>query len=130
MIGNFFRILADIITRNPLTTLFLVMLMVAAPSLFGVLALILLVPIFALVIGVVTMMWRVRKVQQQMEEQMRQQGYQQGFRQGRADANFRRGRAANRREGDVTLTATPTEQRINDDVGEYVTFTEEKDSER
>lgn len=123
MIRDFFRIIGDIITRNPLTTLFLVMLFVAAPSLFGVLAFIILLPLLFFVLLAVSVMWRVRRVQRQMEEQMRQQG----FRQSGDRANYG-GRTSARREGDVTLTATPTEQRVNDDVGEYVPFTEEKEN--
>lgn len=106
-----------------MTTLFLVMLFVAAPSLFGVLAFIILLPLLFFVLLAVSVMWRVRRVQRQMEEQMRQQ---QGFRQRGDRANYG-GRTSARREGDVTLTATPTEQRVNDDVGEYVPFTEEKE---
>ena len=125
MIRNFFGIVADIITRNPLTTLFLVMLFVAAPSLFGVLALIFLVPLLFLIIIVASMLWRVRRVQRQMEEQMRQQGFRQEQRTGNYGS-----RAETRREGDVTLTAPQTEQRVSDDVGEYVPFTEEKNDDK
>ena len=66
-----FSTLWEIIQRNPLTTLFVVMLAVAAPGVLGFFALILIIPLLIAVIGWFAVMYRVRKVQKSMDDQLR-----------------------------------------------------------
>ena len=107
------------VSRNPLTTIIIVMLLVFAPSFFGalligivVLALILLaIPLF--------MLFRLRRASRNFQEQTRhesQQSYsQQGYSQPKS-------------EGDVKVHATTQQpqKRVNDNVGDYVEFEEVK----
>ena len=108
------------VSRNPLTTIIIVMLLVFAPSFFGalligvvVLALILLaIPLF--------MLFRLRRASRNFQEQARhesQQSYsQQGYSQPKG-------------EGDVKVHATTQQpqKRVNDNVGDYVEFEEVKE---
>ena len=108
------------VSRNPLTTIIIVMLLVFAPSFFGalligivVLALILLaIPLF--------MLFRLRRASRNFQEQTRhesQQSYsQQGYSQPKS-------------EGDVKVHATTQQpqKRVNDNVGDYVEFEEVKE---
>ena len=113
------------VSRNPLTTIIIVMLLVFAPSFFGalligvvVLALILLaIPLF--------MLFRLRRASRNFQEQARhesQQSYshreynQQGYSQSKS-------------EGDVKVHATTQQpqKRVNDNVGDYVEFEEVKE---
>ena len=108
------------ISRNPLTTIIIVMLLVFAPSFFGalligvvVLALILLaIPLF--------MLFRLRRASRNFQEQARhesQQSYsQQSYSQPKS-------------EGDVKVHATTQQpqKRVNDNVGDYVEFEEVKE---
>ena len=108
------------VSRNPLTTIIIVMLLVFAPSFFGalligvvVLALILLaIPLF--------MLFRLRRASRNFQEQARhesQQSYsQQGYSQPKS-------------EGDVKVHATTQQpqKRVNDNVGDYVEFEEVKE---
>ena len=113
------------VSRNPLTTIIIVMLLVFAPSFFGalligvvVLALILLaIPLF--------MLFRLRRASRNFQEQARhesQQNYsqreytQQGYSQPKSD-------------GDVKVHATTQQpqKRVNDNVGDYVEFEEVKE---
>ena len=65
-----FSTLWEVIQRNPLTTLFVIMLAVAAPGVLGFFALILIIPLLIAVIGWIAVMYRVRKVQKNMEDQL------------------------------------------------------------
>ena len=108
------------VSRNPLTTIIIVMLLVFAPSFFGalligivVLALILLaIPLF--------MLFRLRRASRNFQEQARhesQQSYsQQSYSQPKS-------------EGDVKVHATTQQpqKRVNDNVGDYVEFEEVKE---
>ena len=108
------------VSRNPLTTIIIVMLLVFAPSFFGalligvvVLALILLaIPLF--------MLFRLRRASRNFQEQARhesQQSYsQQSYSQPKS-------------EGDVKVHATTPQpqKRVNDNVGDYVEFEEVKE---
>ena len=108
------------ISRNPLTTIIIVMLLVFAPSFFGalligvvVLALILLaIPLF--------MLFRLRRASRNFQEQARhesQQSYsQQSYSQSKS-------------EGDVKVHATTQQpqKRVNDNVGDYLEFEEVKE---
>lgn len=108
------------ISRNPLTTIIIVMLLVFAPSFFGalligvvVLALILLaIPLF--------MLFRLRRASRNFQEQARHESHQSYSQQGYSQAKS---------EGDVKVHATPQQpqKRVNDNVGDYVEFEEVKE---
>lgn len=114
--SSFFSMLYEIIRRNPLTTLLLVMLAVAAPGVFGVFALMLVVPLLIIAVGALAIMWRMRKVKQQMEEQLRDHHRRTTGSTYTTDTTS---------EGKVTVHIPPQEKRVNDGVGEYVDFREE-----
>ncbi len=111
------RTIYDIIRRNPLTTLFVIMLAVAAPGVFGFFAILILVPLIFAIIGYVVLMYRVRRVQKDMESRIRD-----AHKRGASSSTDPR---ATQSEGKVTVHIPPQEQRINDDVGEYIDFKEE-----
>ena len=123
------------VSRNPLTTIIIVMLLVFAPSFFGalligvvVLALILLaIPLF--------MLFRLRRASRNFQEQARhesQQSYsrreynQQGYSQREYN---QQGYSQPKSEGDVKVHATTQQpqKRVNDNVGDYVEFEEVKE---
>lgn len=106
----------DIIKQNIFTIIIIVTLVVAMPWL-GYLFLIplILIVVFGAILG-----WKVHQLRKQMykdvphEQSQQQQGWWQRSRQ--------------RTEGEVTVVQTEqTEQRVNDDVGEYVDFKEIKE---
>ena len=106
----------NFIRQNIFTIILIVTLIVAMPWL-GYLFLIPLAIIF--VFGAI-LAWKVHKLRSQIyDEAQRQQGeQQQGWWQ----------RTRTRNEGEVTVVQTePTEQRVSDDVGEYVDFKEVKE---
>ena len=112
---NFFSVLWEIIKRNPLTTLLIIMLAVAAPGVLGVFALILIIPLLIAIIGWLLVMYRVHKVQKSMEDQLRDHHRRTSGNSG----------AHNPNEGHVTVHVPQQEPRVNDEVGEYVDFKEE-----
>ena len=115
--SSFFSMLYEIIRRNPLTTLLLVMLAVAAPGVFGVFALMLVVPLLIIAVGALAIMWRMRKVKKQMEEQLRDHH--------RRTTGSTYTATDTTSEGKVTVHIPPQEKRVSDGVGEYVDFREE-----
>ena len=108
------------ISRNPLTTIIIVMLLVFAPSFFGalligvvVLALILLaIPLF--------MLFRLRRASRNFQEQARHESQQSYSQQSYSQT---------KNEGDVKVHATTQQpqKRVNDNVGDYVEFEEVKE---
>lgn len=67
--------------------------------------------------------WRVRRAQQQMYDEVRREA---GEQQQRQQSWWRKSKS----EGEVTVVRTePTEQRVSDDVGEYVEFKEIKEED-
>ncbi len=122
IIKIFFANLIAGIRRNPLTFVVLLLLMLAAPWLFGVIALVFVAMALVVLFSWLSIIWRVRDAQRQMERDFDEAG---GNRH-RTTGNYRR---SNTKEGDVTVVATePSRKRVNDDVGEYVDFKEVKDS--
>ena len=113
------------VSRNPLTTIIFVMLLVFAPSFFGalligvvVLALILLaIPLF--------MLFRLRRASRNFQEQARHES-QQSYSQREYN---QQGYSQPKSEGDVKVHATTQQpqKRVNDNVGDYVEFEEEKE---
>lgn len=113
------------VSRNPLTTIIIVMLLVFAPSFFGalligvvVLALILLaIPLF--------MLFRLRRASRNFQEQTRHES-QQSYSQ---REYTQQGYSQPKSEGDVKVHATTQQpqKRVNDNVGDYVEFEEVKE---
>ncbi|MBQ7951683.1 MAG: hypothetical protein IJ286_01045 [Alistipes sp.] len=108
---RFFSNLFDIIRRNPFTTVLVVMLIIAAPQFFGLIALLMIVPILILAIGTAVMLHRLRNVQKNMHEPN----------SGGTQANP----GGAKPEGKVTVHIPRQEPKVSDDVGEYVDFKEE-----
>ena len=108
------------VTRNPIFCLVVLILAIGAPSLLAGIASFILYIILALVIVMVVvsliLRWRIAKLS---DDFRRQAGSRYG-----GDAR------QNAREGDVHIYVNnePAEKRINDDVGDYVDFEEEKKS--
>lgn len=97
--------------RNIFTIVLIVTLLVAMPWL----SYIFIVPAIILLIGVLVISWKVY--------QLRKSIYNEAQRRQGATNNQQ-----HRREGDVTVVQTEqTEQKVNDDIGEYVEFKEIKD---
>ena len=118
IIKIFFANLISGIRRNPLTFVVLLALMIAAPWLFGVIALIFVAMAIVVLFSWLSIIWRVRDAQRRMEREF-----------DNARQNSRSGyRRNDTKEGDVTVVATePSRKKVNDDVGEYVDFKEVKD---
>lgn len=122
IIKIFFANLISGIRRNPLTFVVLLALMIAAPWLFSVIALIFVAMAIVVLFSWLSIIWRVRDAQRRMEREF-----------DNARQNSRSGyRRNDTKEGDVTVVATePSRKKVNDDVGEYVDFKEVKEgSER
>ncbi|MBO7221099.1 MAG: DUF4834 family protein [Alistipes sp.] len=104
------------IKRNIFAIVLAVTVMVAVPW-----TIIFILPVAAIFILFLVVTWRLRKASKQMyEEAQRQAGSQQQTRN-----SWRR---KTKEEGEVTVVQTEqTEQRVNDEVGEYVDFKEIKD---
>ncbi len=114
---NILNTLLDIIRKNPLTTVLVIMLIVAAPGLLGAFALLLLVPIIILVVGAAIMLVRLRKVQRDMNKSMHDTQSRGAY------TNTNPG--GSKPEGKVTVHIPHQEPKVSDDVGEYVDFKEE-----
>ena len=108
------------ISRNPLTTIIIVMLLVFAPSFFG--ALLIGVVVLALLLLVIPlfMLFRLRRASRNFQEQARHESQQSYSQQSYSQAN---------NEGDVKVHATTQQpqKRVNDNVGDYVEFEEVKE---
>ena len=113
------------VSRNPLTTIIIVMLLVFAPSFFGalligvvVLALILLaIPLF--------MLFRLRRASRNFQEQTRHESQQSYSQREYSQQSYSHPKS----EGDVKVHATTQQpqKRVNDNVGDYVEFEEVKE---
>lgn len=127
--------LADFVRRNPLTTLIIVFLSLAAPSLLkGIAAFVLYfllgLVVFALVMGL-WLHWRIEKARRRMMEERFDEQFRGGTPFGSADPfgdAFGGRRARNPREGEVKVhvTSETPEKRVASDVGDYVDFEETK----
>ena len=108
------------VSRNPLTTIIIVMLLVFAPSFFGALLIGVVVLVLILLAIPLFMLFRLRRASRNFQEQTRhesQQSYsQQSYSQPKS-------------EGDVKVHATTQQpqKRVNDNVGDYVEFEEVKE---
>ena len=111
----------------PLSVFILLAILIVAPSLLGYMLYAILGLVALAILAFAILGWRLQRVQRQMHEEFRQQGERAGHQQ----YNHNR-RQRNSNEGDVsihTTTAMP-EKKISDDVGEYVDFKEEKNSNK
>ncbi len=103
-----------LIRRNIFVVVLLVTLAVAAPW-----TLVFIIPLALISLAPILLLWRVRKAQKDMfgGQARADDAQHQGF-----------GHRKQKEEGKVTVVqAEPTEQRVSDDVGEYVDFKEIKD---
>lgn len=131
---NFITILIDSIAsfvrRNPLLCLCIVMLAFLAPSVLkGIAAFALYFLLAILIMGIVivlTIRWRLRRLQQQMRDKY-PNGNDTHF-GGFAGSESRRPQPG---EGEVKVhvTSDTPEKRISKDVGDYVEFEETKDNQ-
>lgn len=135
--------LADFVRRNPLTTLIIVFLSLAAPSLLkGIAAFVLYfllgIVVFALIAGL-WLRWRIAQARRRMEEQFGEQ-FGGGTPFGSADPfggaarggdAFGRGSRSSR-EGEVKIyvTSEAPEKRVAHGVGDYVDFEETKTDDK
>lgn len=124
---NFFSVLIDsiidFVRRNPLTTTILVMLMVFAPSAFGVLFIGIIVVLLLLLALPMIMLFRLRRSSRNFEQQARRTSQQTNSQQ------FY-GNTGRKQEGEVKVYTThdTPEKRVNDDVGDYIDFEEVKEN--
>lgn len=112
----------DFVQRNPLTTIILVMLMVFAPSVFGVLFVGIIIAGLALLAVPLFMLFRLRRASRKMEDEFRQYGRQTQSSQHTHHEYKRRGQ----QEGEVKVYTTnqQPQKRVSDEVGDYVDFEE------
>lgn len=113
--------LLALIQRNLLTIIILLLLIVFAPGVFRILAIILLAGVLFIMAIPLILTWRMRRFARRMEEQMRQGGFQGGF-------DTRGGGNGSDREGDVKVrVGGKRDKRVSDNVGDYVDFEEIKE---
>ena len=108
------------VKENPLTTLFIVMLVAFAPSLMGGLLIGLLILVGLLLLIPVFVLFRLHRISRRMEHEAQSQQQQYS----RTNYNNRQ----QSREGEVNVytTSDRPQKRVNDDVGDYVDFEEVK----
>lgn len=112
----------------PLFVFVILAIAIAAPSLFGYILYAILGLVLLAVISFGVLVYRMRKMQQDVMDQFRQQGEGRGYQR----YTYRSYRRQNTNEGNVSVhstTAVP-EKKISDDVGEYVDFKEEKTNDK
>ena len=111
------NLLWELIKRNIFTIVLVVTLVVAMPWLGYLIA----IPLIAVVVLGAMVSWRLYKLQSKMRDEVNRQRQQYG---GGAP------RGGHRQEGEVTVVRTePAEQKVSDNVGEYVDFKEVADEE-
>lgn len=114
--GNLLSSIWHFISRNPLATVILLLLIVAAPGVLGFLAVFILIMILLGAIPLLSVFWKVRNAQQT-------------FRDNAADGKIHNdwGGFTNRKDGKVTIVGNPkASKRVKDDVGEYIDYKEIK----
>lgn len=128
----------DLIRRNPLTFLVILLLAVAAPSvLVGVAGFILYLLLALFVLGLILVLalrWRLARLRREMEREgadsaRRTRTYTYTWRSG---GSGRRTTASTEEAGDVRIYKTDRtpEKRVSQEVGEYVDFEEVKKEDR
>lgn len=113
------------VSRNPLTTIIIVMLLVFAPSFFGALLIGVVVLVLILLAIPLFMLFRLRRASRNFQEQARHES-QQSYSQRKYN---QQGYSQPKSEGDVKVHATTQQpqKRVNDNVGDYVEFEEVKE---
>ncbi len=111
----------EFLKRNIFSIVLVAVMVVVAPW-----SLVFVLPIAILFLLLLVFLWRIRRQQQKIFEQQSQHRAGEGGEQ-RSQRSWWHRTAKN--EGEVTVVQTePTEQRVSDDVGEYVDFKEIKDN--
>lgn len=113
------------VSRNPLTTIIIVMLLVFAPSVFGVLFIGVIVLLLLTLAIPAFLLFRLRRASRNFQEQTRHES-QQSYSQREYN---QQGYSQPKSEGDVKVHATTQQpqKRVNDNVGDYVEFEEVKE---
>ena len=113
------------VSRNPLTTIIIVMLLVFAPSFFGALLIGVVVLVLILLAIPLFMLFRLRRASRNFQEQARHESQQSYSQQGYSQQGY----SQPKNEGDVKVHATTQQpqKRVNDNVGDYVEFEEVKE---
>lgn len=113
------------VSRNPLTTIIIVMLLVFAPSFFGVLFIGVIVLLLLTLAIPAFLLFRLRRASRNFQEQARHES-QQSYSQRKYN---QQGYSQPKSEGDVKVHATTQQpqKRVNDNVGDYVEFEEVKE---
>ena len=112
----------DFVQRNPLTTTILVMLMIFAPSAFGILFISIIIIGLLLLAVPLFMLFRLRRTSRKIEEEFRR-NQQQGH---NSQYTHSRGYSRNQADGEVKVYTTDQQpkKRVSDQVGDYVDFEE------
>ena len=118
--------IANFIKQNPLTVMFLVMLAVFAPSLFGSILIGLL--IFGVIIMAVPlfMFFKLWRMSRKVEKDSQSQNFGRGFYTRQTYTNTQNQQRKDEGEVKVYSTGQQQEKRISEDVGDYVDFEEVK----
>lgn len=111
----------EFLKRNLFSIVLVAVMVVVAPW-----SLVFVLPVAILFLLLLVFLWRIRRQQQKMFEQQSQHRAGGGGEQQSQRTWWHR---TAKNEGEVTVVQTePTEQRVSDDVGEYVDFKEVKDN--
>ncbi|MBR4995020.1 MAG: DUF4834 family protein [Alistipes sp.] len=113
----------DYVRRNPLTTIIIIMLMVFAPSVFGVLFIGVIIGLAVLLAVPIFMLFRLRRLSRNMERDANR-----SQQQARSQQQYYRNNTTRNSEGEVKVytTSQQPQKRVNDNVGDYVDFEEVK----
>lgn len=117
----------DFIRRNPLMTTLIIMLMVFAPSAFGVLFIGIMVVLLLLLAIPIFLLFRLRRASRHIEEEARRASQQARGQQFYGRQTY--GQQSQKQEGEVKVytTSQQPQKRVNDNVGDYVEFEEVKE---
>ena len=113
------------VSRNPLTTIIIVMLLVFAPSVFGVLFIGVIVLLLLTLAIPAFLLFRLRRASRNFQEQARHESQQRYSQREYTQQGYSQPKS----EGDVKVHATTQQpqKRVNDNVGDYVEFEEVKE---
>ena len=113
------------VSRNPLTTIIIVMLLVFAPSVFGVLFIGVIVLLLLTLAIPAFLLFRLRRASRNFQEQTRHKSQQSYSQREYTQQSYSQPKS----EGDVKVHATTQQpqKRVNDNVGDYVEFEEVKE---
>lgn len=117
----------DFVRRNPLMTTLIIMLMVFAPSAFGVLFIGIMVVLLLLLAIPIFLLFRLRRASRHIEEEDRRASQQARGQQFYGGQTY--GQQSQKQEGEVKVYTTKQQpqKRVNDNVGDYVEFEEVKE---